>query len=116
MVQILHHARAHQQGIDHRPRPRRVLQQAEFERKPVAMRFEKRIYSASVSVKISPVARGDNLLRRFGCEPQPQNPLLAVHLHRVFADHFRKFSGSGAPHHVHLPQPVLRGDVSLRKK
>jgi hypothetical protein len=46
----------------------------------------------------------------------PQNSLLAVHLHRVFADDFRKFSGSGAPQHVHLPQPVLRGHIPLRKE
>jgi hypothetical protein len=80
------------------------------------MRIEKRIHSASVSVKISPVARGDTLLRRFSREPQPQNPLLAIHFHGGFANHFRKFSGSGAPHHVHLPQPVLRGHVPLGKK
>ena len=80
------------------------------------MRFEKCIHAASVSLKITPVASGDALLRRFGRDPQPQNPLLAVHLHRVFADHFRKFSGSGAPQDVHLPQPILRGHVALGKK
>ena len=66
MVQVLHHARADQQGIGDRPGTRRVLHQAEFERKPVAMRFEKRIDSARVSVKISSFARGDVFLRRLG--------------------------------------------------
>jgi len=65
-------------------------------------------YSASVSVKISPSRAEIIFSAASACEPQPQNPLLAVHLHRVFADHFRKFSGSGAPHSCPSATAVLR--------
>src|SRR5258708_14027396 len=47
---------------------------------------------------------------------KPKNSLLAIDLQRIFPENLGEFSRGEAPHDVHLPQPVLRRDVSLSKK
>ena len=42
--------------------------------------------------------------------------MLAVVLEKVVAKNLGNFAGGEAPHHVHLPQAVLRGHISLGKK
>ena len=88
MIQILHHARPHQQGIGDGPSSRLIFQNSKFERKTIAMRLQKSIHAAGIGVKITAVARGNILQRRFGSNAQPQNSLPAIHLQSVRPDNF----------------------------
>ena len=47
---------------------------------------------------------------------QAQRAEEAVPIQRRLAHHLREAAGGPAPVHVHLPQPVLRGDVALGKE
>ena len=49
----------------------------------------------------------------FGNLTQSENALLTIVLDVLRAQDDRQVAGSKSSRHVHLPQPVLRGDVSL---
>ena len=116
IVEILHHLVRDDDGILGLPRLRPVLQDVELNRKPIFMSLDERIHSTRVSIKIRTIPRTRHLQRFPGRRPQSQDALLAVDLERVLAKNLREFSGSEAPHHIHLPQPVLRRHVALSEK
>ncbi len=51
-----------------------------------------------------------------GCLPYSQDALLAIELHHLPAQNLGQFPGGVTSRHIHLPQPVLRGDKTLRKE
>ena len=93
-----------------------VAQDAKLERQPVTMRFDERVHPACIGFEVSAILRGGNLKRLLRGHSQAKNPLLAVVLEKGIAKKFGHFAGGEAPHHVHLPQTILRGHISLRKK
>ena len=77
------------------------------------MRADVGIHSARISFEEGAVARARHAERFLRGRPQAQNSLLAIQLERVLAQNLREFAAAEAAHHVHLPQAVLRRDISL---
>ena len=116
VVEVFHHLVCDDNGIFRLPRLRSVLQNAELNGKAAFIGFDERIHPTRVRIKIRTIA-GTRLLQRFpGCRAHSQDALLTVDPERRSAQNLGKFSGSKAPHHVHLPEPVLRGDIALSEK
>ena len=80
------------------------------------MRFNVSVHPARIGLEVRAILRRGNLKRLLGGHSEPQNPLLAVMLQKAVAKNLGNFAGGEAPHHVHLPQTVLRGDIPLGKK
>ena len=81
------------------------------------MRDDECVHPARISLEEAAIARAAPWLRDFfAALAQAQNSLLAIELERVLANNFRQLSAASAPDHIHLPQPVLRRDISLREK
>ena len=80
------------------------------------MRFDVSVHSPRIGFEVRAILCRGNLERFLRRHPQPQNPLLAVVLEKVIAKNLGNFAGGESPHHVHLPQTVLRGDIPLSKK
>ena len=116
MVQVFHHLGRNQGRVLRRPRTRRIFQDAKLDRQPVAMRFDISVYAPRIGLEVSAILRRRNLNRLPGGHSEPQNPLLPVVLEKFVAQNLGDFAGCESPHHVHLPQAVLRSHKSLRKK
>jgi hypothetical protein len=79
------------------------------------MRFDVSVHSPRIRLEVRAILCWGNLKRFLRRHLQPQNPLLTIMLEKGIAQNLGNFAGGEAPHHVHLPQAVLRSDVSLRK-
>src|SRR5580698_2349311 len=82
----------------------------------VCVRVDIRIHTPRVGLKEIAVARAEHRQGFFGRFAQAQNSLFSVTLQRVWSNKFRKLSAASTPDHIHLPQPVLRRDVSLSEE
>src|ERR1700722_6656367 len=80
------------------------------------MRFEEGIDPPDVGVEVRAIAGGNLFLRVFSGLPDAEYALFAIELDCGFTDYFGLVSSRGAPHHIHLPQAVLRGYVALSKE
>src|SRR5713226_9045169 len=116
VIEVFHHLDSAQRGILRRPRTGRVAQDAKFEWQPLPVGVDVRIDAARISLEAGAVLLGRNLNRFARRRSQAQDSLLAIVLEKAFPQNFREFARSEAAHGIHLPQPVLRRYVSLRKK
>ncbi len=80
------------------------------------MRCDECVHPTRIIFEVSAILRRRNLQRFLRGHLQPQNSLLTVVLEEGIAQNLGNFAGGEAPHHVHLPQTVLRCDIPLRKK
>ncbi len=80
------------------------------------MRFNVGVHPTRVGLEVGAILRRGDLKRLLGGDSESQNSLLAVVLEKGIAQNLGNFAGGEAPHHVHLPQTVLRGHVPLGKK
>ena len=80
------------------------------------MRFDVGIDSTCIGFEVGTILFGrdfDSFLRRYS---EAQNSLFPIMLEKSIAEDFRNFTGSESSHHVHLPQSILSGHISLRKE
>src|SRR3954466_12547932 len=80
------------------------------------MLINESVHASGVCVGERAVAIIQALGGIFGHMPQLQRPVRYVRLERAFAEDFCKFTGSVATGEIHLPEAILRGDVTLRKE
>src|SRR5215467_5743553 len=80
------------------------------------MRVDECIHSSGVSGELLAIIVSCRLQPLFSCRPDTENALSTIMLKGNVTDDFGKFARRGASHQVHLEQPVLGSDVSLRKE
>ena len=116
MVEELRHRQAHQHRILHRPHIREVDEEAKLQRKRLLVLRNVSVHPGGIGLELRALRRrhvGNGPLRHL---PQAENPLLSINLDVLRSKHCGQLAGSVTARHVHLPQPVLRGDVSLREQ
>ena len=116
VVEELGHRQTDQRRIFHRPHVREVGEEAELQRQRLLVLRDVGVHSGSVGFELRPLRRGHVGDGTLGDLPQSQDALLAVNLDVLRTQHRGQFPGSETARHVHLPQPVLRGDVALREE
>src|SRR5215467_4198672 len=79
----------------------------------VAMGGDECVYTASVSIEVAVVAFGHIFLGAFSGDTQPEDALFAIELDEIAAEDLGEFAGGGTAEHIHLPETILRSDVSL---
>jgi hypothetical protein len=108
------HVHADRDRVGDRPRPRVIAEHRELDRQRTC-RFEKVIDAARVRCKPAQVL-GLHLPRVFfGRAPHAHAARLAVDLDHRRADDFGERARCKSADCVHLPQPVLRGNVPLKE-
>src|ERR1700682_2465971 len=80
------------------------------------MRLDVRVHAPRISLEMRVILGRSDLYRLPGSGPQPQDPLLAVMLQVIAAEHFRQLSRREPPHSIHLEQSILRRHVTLSEK
>ena len=80
------------------------------------MRPDERIHSARIIVEQPPVLVIEARSQPFRRRPHGQHPLHAVVLHQLWAQNLRCLAACHPASHIHLPKPVLRGHIALRKE
>src|SRR5688572_6355794 len=73
------------------------------------------IYAPRISREITTVLGRQCSRLLLSDAPRPQPACLAVGFKCGFPEHLRQIAGGEATERVHLPQPVLRGHVSLKE-
>ena len=111
-----HHADAHR--VHAAPRLRAIAEQAELRRQRgpvfrIEVLGDEQVHAACVIVQPRAVFRGQIRVDAPGCIPKLQHPLRLVVPHHRRAHDLRQLAVGVATEGVHLPQPVLRGHVSL---
>src|SRR6185437_6496910 len=98
----------------------------------VAVLFDVSIYAGGVSHEEGPITVTELCGNSLRNGAQPQNTLLLVIFHPRWRSSLQsrckagwsagrgqdlsQFARHGASRHIHLPEPVLRGDVALREE
>ncbi len=116
MIQELRHGESDQQRVFDCPDMRGVGQEAEFQREGFAVLGDIGVYAVGIGLKLRVLRRvhlSDGLLRYLA---QSEDALLAIRVHEVGAKNYGEIAGSKTACHVHLPEPLLRGDVALGEK
>lgn len=80
------------------------------------MSVDEPVYPSRVRSEVSSVLRRQGSRVLFGQSPDAELARFAIHLERGSTDYLGQLSCCCAAHDVHLPQPVLRGDVTLHEK
>ncbi len=113
---ILKHHQQNQQRIPRRPGSRLVAQQPELHRQRPPMTVDVAVHPCRVGLQLRPLIprqlRHGPVRRR----PHLQNPLPAVMLHHGRSQNFRQLARAMSSQRIHLPQPVARGHIPLRKQ
>ena len=95
---------------------REVSEEAELQRQSFLVLLDVGVHAGGIGLEVRALGHvhvGDSPLRDL---PQAEDALLAIDLDVLRPQNRGQVAGSVAPGHVHLPQPVLRGDVTLRKE
>ncbi len=116
VIEKLGHRQADQGRILHRPHVREVGEEAKLQRQRLLVLRDVRVHARGVSLELRLLRSRHDGHRSLGHLPQSQDALLAVKLDVLRTQHRRQFARSETAGHVHLPQPVLRGNVSLREQ
>ena len=92
------------------------MHQAKLKRQVRAAVLHAGVNAADVRRKEFAIPRGERLHRALRSLGDAENSLLLVVLQTRRAHHLSEMPEGEAPHHVHLPQAILRGHVALREK
>src|SRR5688500_9403344 len=79
------------------------------------MGFDEMINAARVGGKPLSIFYRNRPRVLFGDSPRAQPARLAIHFHRRLSDYLRKLSAGESAKRIHLPQPILSRDISLKK-
>src|SRR6202000_3341669 len=74
------------------------------------------IYAPRIVLKIAAVALGEPCGHALSCSPHLQYALHTIMLDQFFAQKFGQLARGHAARHIHLPETILRSDVTLRFK
>ena len=113
--EVAEHVEADQQAVHRAPGARLVAEQREFERKAAKVGRNVEIHAARIGGERSAVGRRQRDVSLLGDSPEPEPPRLAVAFEQRRAEDLRQVAGGESAQPVHLKQPVLGGDVSLRE-
>ena len=114
-VQGLRHVQGDADRIGFPPRTRPIMKQDELDRQAVRVAADEGVHAARIGGKNLPrsgVQFFHATVRRLG---ESQFAVLDVQVESALAEDLRKLAARYAAAEVHLPQPVLGGNVTLRK-